>query len=114
MSKNNDFDFRSICIKDQFCNILPQLMQLEEGLSSCGLLESIHQFPDIWKPIFTQSDRFKMSADQFLEAAVEYSTSQISKDLEINTYKFFCDVIQSIYEEGKRILFRLTFHQENN
>ena len=44
-----------------------------------------------------------MTADQFLEqATVEYSTSQILKDLEINTYKVFCDVMQSIYEEGMR------------
>ena len=67
LSTGNHFNFRSICIKDQFSTILPQLMQLEEGLSCCGLLESIHRFPDCWKPIFIQSDRFKMTADQFLE-----------------------------------------------
>ena len=76
-------------------------MQLEEGLSSCGILESIRQFPDSWKPIFTHADVFKMTSDQFLdEVVVEYSSSQIVKDLEINTYKVFCDVMQSIYEEG--------------
>ena len=105
MSRRNDFNFRSICVKDQFSSILPQLMQLEEGLSSFGLLESIRRFPDSWRPIFIQSDRFQMTADQFLEeAAVEYSMSQILKDLEINTYKVFCDVIQGIYEEGTRML----------
>ena len=64
-------------------------------------MESIHQFPDSWKPIFTHSDVFQMTADQFLdEVVVEYSLSQIVKDLEINTYKVFCDVMQSIYAEG--------------
>ena len=52
--------------------------------------------------LFTPSQQFHMTADQFLdEAAVEYSTSQVARDLEVNTYKLFCDIIQTLEEEGK-------------
>ena len=82
-------------------------MQLEEGLSSCGLLESVQRFPEVWKPIFTPGNQFQLTADQLLdEATVDYSSSQILKALEINTYKVFCDVIQDLYEEGYRIYFK--------
>ncbi|CAB4002794.1 Hypothetical predicted protein [Paramuricea clavata] len=92
---------RSTCINDQFSTVLSQLMQLEEGLSSCGLLESVHIFPEVWKPIFTPSNQFQLTGDQLLdEATGDYSSSQILKALEINTYKVFFDVIQDLYEEG--------------
>ena len=80
-------------------------MQLEEGLSSCGLLESVQRFPEVWKPIFIPSNQFQLTADKLLdEATVDYNSSQILKELEINSYKVFCDVIQDLYEKGKNIL----------
>lgn len=93
--------FRSICIKDQFSAFLPQLMQL----SICKVLESIRKFPDVWKQLFQPSQQFQLSADQFLdEAVVEYSTSQLLRDAEVNIYKLFCDVMLLLEEGGKKLL----------
>ena len=81
-------------------DFLPQLMQLEEGLSSCQLLQSIQKFPDVWRPLFQPSDIFEITADKFLDdAVVAYSTSQLLKEIEENTYKICCDVIL-LLEEG--------------
>ena len=92
---------RSICIKDQFSDYLPQLMQLEEGLSTCDILNSVQKFPSSWKVIFQPSDEFKLGADKFLdEVVVEYNNSQILREKEIVTYKSFCNVIL-LYDEGK-------------
>ena len=80
-------------------------MQLKEGLSSCGLLKYVQRFSEVWKPIFTPSNQFQLTADKLLEkATVDYNSSQMLKELEMNVYKVFCDVIQALYEEGKNIL----------
>ena len=98
---------RSICIKDQFSDYLPQLMQLEEGLSTCEVLDSIQKFPSVWKAIFHPSDDFKLNADKFLdEVVVDYSCSQILRDKEFDTYKSFCNVIM-LYDDGKRLRVKL-------
>lgn len=65
-------------------------MQLEDGLSSCQLLQSIQKFPDVWRPLFQPSDIFEITADKFLDdAVVAYGTSQLLKEIEENTYKIF-------------------------
>ena len=75
-------------------------MQLEDGLSSCQLLQSIQKFPDVWRSLFQPSDIFQITADKFLDdAVVAYSTSQLLKEIEENTCKIFCDVIL-LLEEG--------------
>ena len=89
-----------MCIRPVFQH-LASVNAVGGGTFDCGILECIRQFPDSWKPIFTHSDVFQMTGDQFLDkVVVEYSSSQIVKDLEMNTYKVFCDVMQSIYEDG--------------
>ena len=76
-------------------------MQLEEGLSTCEVLNSIQKFPNVWKAIFQRSDEFKLNADKFLdEVVVEYNNSQTLREKEIVTYKLFCNVIM-LYDEGK-------------
>ncbi len=76
-------------------------MQLEEGLSTCEVLNSIQKFPNVWKAIFQPSDEFKLNADKFLdEVVVEYNNSQTLREKEIVTYKLFCNVIM-LYDEGK-------------
>lgn len=98
------FDYRSICIKDQFAECLPQLMQLEEGLSTCQVLQSIQKFPNVWKVVFLESEEFKMTADKLLdEAVVEYNTSQLLKDKEITTFKLFSDVMM-LLDDGELLL----------
>lgn len=75
-------------------------MQLEDGLSSCHLLDSIQKYPNVWKPLFQPSTTFHITADKFLdEAVVIHSDSQLWREMEITAYKFFCDVIQ-LLEEG--------------
>ncbi len=69
-------------------------MQLEEGLSTCEVLNSIQKFPNVWKAIFQPSDEFKLNADKFLgEVVVEYNNSQTLREKEIVTFKLFCNVI---------------------
>ncbi|KAJ7354872.1 hypothetical protein OS493_029427 [Desmophyllum pertusum] len=92
---------RSICVKDQLSVWLPQLMQLEEGLNVCGLLNAIQQYPDVWKPVFQAGELFQVSAEKFLdEAEVQYSSSQFKKEKEMDTYKAFCDAIQMLEDGG--------------
>ena len=69
-------------------------MQLEEGLSVCNVLQSIQKFPSVWKVLFQPSQEFQMNSEKFLdEAVVEYITSQVLRDKEITTYKFFSDMV---------------------
>ena len=80
---------------------MPQLMQLQSGLDSCGVLTSICTYPDLWKPLFIPSINSKMQAEDFLEEInVHYSASQLKKEKEIDIFKFFCDVVQSYDSEG--------------
>jgi hypothetical protein len=76
-------------------------MQLKEGLSVCNVLQSICKFPDVWKVIFQPSQEIQMTGEKFLdEAVVEYSTSQILREIEVTAYKFFSDVIM-LLDEGE-------------
>ena len=88
---------RAICIKDQLSEFLPALLQIAHGLEGCGLLEVIRRAPNIWQPVFGNGNSFQITADEFLEQLdAEYSDSQIKKNAEIDTFKFFCDTIQNI------------------
>lgn len=79
-------------------------MQLTDGLSSCQLLQSIQKYPDVWKPLFQPSNIFDITADKFLDdAVVVYSSSQLMKEMEENTYKIFCDVIL-LLDEGNIVM----------
>ena len=56
-------------------------------------------------PVFQAGQQFQISVDDFLdEAEVEYSSSQVTKDKEIDTYTCFCDVMQLLEERFKYIL----------
>ena len=48
---------------------------------------------------------FKLSADAFLDQiTVVFSESKLKKNAEIDTYKFFCDVIEAV-DVGGTVLF---------
>ena len=80
---------------------MPQLMQLQSGSDSCGVLTLICTYPDLWKPLFIPGINSKMQAEDFLEVInVRYSASQLKKEKEIDIFKFFCDVVQSYDSEG--------------
>ena len=97
MTNLTSIDCRAICIKDQLNTILPALLQITHGLECCGLLDVIRRTPEIWQPVFGKSDSFQITAEEFLEQLdAEYSDSQIKKNAEIDTFKFFCDAIEII------------------
>ena len=93
--------YRSICIKGQLCQYLPQLVQIESGLDECGIVSHLRRNQEIWKPVFASGNCFTITADEFLDnMIVNFSESQIRKDAEINTFKFFSDVVTSIDAGG--------------
>lgn len=56
---------------------------------------------ETWKPVFANGNCFTITADEFLDQMiVNFSESQIRKDAEMNTYKFFSDVMASIDAGG--------------
>ena len=97
--------FRSICVKDQLSTVMPQIMQLEEGLSSCNILSSARKHSKIWQPIFLQSGyNYQFTPDEFLDQVIpEFSSSQIDKNKEINVY--FCDFVVSLNNSDGRYNF---------
>lgn len=99
--------FRSICVKDQLSTIMPQIMQLEEGLSSCNVLSSARKHSKIWEPIFLQSGyNNQFTPDEFLDQVIaEFSSSQIDKNKEINVYKYFCDFVMGLNNSDGRYNF---------
>ena len=85
---------------------MPQLMQLQ-GLSSCGILESIKKCPNLWKVAFVRGKFCSKakSPDQFLDdLEVKHSQSQLRKEKEIDVFKYFCEFIQSLEsDEGMKV-----------
>ena len=88
-------------MKDQLCQYLPQLVQIESGLDECGILSQMRRNAQIWKPVFATGNFFTITADEFQDnMTVNFSESQIRKDAEINTFKFFSDVLTTIDAGG--------------
>ena len=88
---------RSICVKSQIGSSMPQLMQLQQGLTSCGILDAIRKCPNLWALAFVQGFCKLQSPDDFLdELEVKYSQSQLLKDKEIDVFKYFCEFVQSL------------------
>ena len=92
-------------VKDQLNNILPQVIQFQDGLSSCGILDAMRKNPDFWKPVFTNSDLFKLSANDFIENLVaEFSESEILKTKEVDAFKLFNDFVEDLEESSELLL----------
>lgn len=66
---------------------------------------------ELWKPVFANGNCFTIAADEFLDQIIiNFSESQLRRDAEFNTYKFFGDVLNpSIIE----VTFCFSFHTEN-
>ena len=93
---------RSMCVKDQIGAYLPQIMQLESGLMACGLMADMKNSPEIWRSLFESGNMFQVSAQELLnDMIINYSTSQLLKEKEIDTYKSFSDVLEAIGAGGK-------------
>lgn len=68
-------------------------MQIESGLDECGILSYLRRNKEIWKPVFADGSNFSISADEFLDQMiVNVGDSQVA---EINTFRFFSDVMTS-------------------
>lgn len=88
---------RSMCLKDQLSEVLPALLQITHGLEECNLLEIMRISPAVWQPVFDVGNSFEVTAEDFLcEVDAQYSTSQIKKIKEVDTFKFFCDAIEHL------------------
>ena len=97
--------YRSLCMKDQLDAYLPQLLEIQTGLERCGIHDSIRKYPEMWGVVFESGSFFKLSADAFLDQiTVVFSESKLKKNAEIDTYKFFCDVIEAV-DVGGTVLF---------
>ena len=90
-----------MCIKDQLSAYLPALLQIAHGLETCGLLETVKKYPDVWQPVFEAGNIFAIGATEFLDNLKAHnSSSQIQNLPETDCFKFFCDVVESI-DRGK-------------
>ena len=58
---------RCICVNEAVVPKIPMLKELEEGLQLYGFLSEIRRDPAAFKPIFTASSCFDMTADDFLQ-----------------------------------------------
>ena len=76
---------------------MPQILQLQSGLAACNVLCSIQKWPELWKALFVAGETKVLKPTEFLtEINVEYSQSQVKREKEIDVFKSFCDVIQSL------------------
>ena len=76
---------------------MPQILQLQSGLAACNVLCSIQKWPELWKALFVAGETKVLKPTEFLtEINVEYSQSQVKREKEIDVFKLFCDVIQSL------------------
>lgn len=74
---------------------------MESGLDDCGIIDHMRRNTQIWKPVFVSANFFTITADEFQDSMiVNFSESQIRKDAEITTFKFFSDVLTSIDAGG--------------
>ena len=90
-----------MCIKDQIGEYLPQMLQIKSGLANCGMIKYIESNPELWRVLFESGNTFKISAEELLEQiVVHFSVSQLAKEKEIDTYKFFSDVLEGINSGG--------------
>ena len=57
--------------------------------------------PELWRSLFDSGNVFQVSAEELLnDMIINYSTSQLLKEKEIDTYKSFSDVLEAIGAGG--------------
>ena len=76
---------------------MASIMQLAEGLISCDVLLSARKQPNLWRPIFIPGLSTPITPVEFLDQiTVNFSISQLYKEIEIDVYKYFCDFIEEL------------------
>ena len=96
----NSFLIDKFVWKISYVNIFPNLFRWKVGWIIVAFL-IIWEEILIWKPVFASANSFTITADEFQDSMiVNFSESQIRKDAEITTFKFFSDVLTSIDAGG--------------
>lgn len=94
--------FRSICINQQVGEVLPQLVQLQEGLSTCGVLGAVQKSPKLWESAFVAGAGYSVTANNLIdEIKPEFSLSQLKKEKEADCYHYLCEFIHSLEAKCK-------------
>ena len=72
-------------------------MQLQNGLTSYGVLDTIRRCPNLWASALVSGICKPQSPDEFLdELEVKYSQSQLLKEKEVDVFLYFCEFVQSL------------------
>lgn len=72
-------------------------MQSEEGLQTYCLHKNIHQHAQIWENVFVIGKGLPVTANSLIESFdVVYSVSQMERELEADTYTYFCVFIHNV------------------
>ena len=88
------------------------LKVLEEGMNSFGFLTEARRQSKLFESLFVSSNRFSIILDDFLDdLLIEYSQSQMMKEKEEDTFKYFSDSLLEISYNGnnKKLYMLITF-----
>ena len=93
---------RSICVQQQVGDILPQLVQLREGLSTCKLIDHIKLHPKLWESVFLPGIETDVSGSMLIEQLEpKYDERQLKRQIETDVFFHFCEFIHSLQCGGK-------------
>ena len=72
-------------------------MQLQEGLSTCGVLGAVQKSPKLWESAFVAGAGYSVTANNLIdEIQPKFSLSQLRKDKEADSYHNLCECIYSL------------------
>ena len=117
-------NYRSLFYKTHVTPVYTSLHQFAEGLKLFGVLDAIKDSPDIMRTLFSMSGgaAFAWKVEDFLsEIDVVYSPHGSNLFMkEVDTYKYFCDVVEQLSIGGKALrstlyfkLFSISMQEEN-
>ena len=77
-------------------------MQFESVLIACGRMAHMKNSPELRRSLFDSGNTmFQVSAEELLDdMIINYSTSQLLKEKEVDTYKSFSDVLEAVGAGG--------------
>ena len=89
-------------MQQQVGGILPQLVQLKEGLSTCKLIDHIKLHPKLWESVFLHGIESDVSASMLLEQLEpNYNERQLKRNIETDVFFHFCEFVHSLQCGGK-------------
>ena len=82
--------------------VLPQLVQLREGLSTCGVLGAVQKSPKLSESAFVAGAGYSVTANNFIdEIHPKFSLSRMKKEKEADCYHYLCEFIHSLEAKCK-------------